>query len=224
MDPVDKAAEPLPATRSGWADARLRAAILNGELAPGERVRAEVLAEHWGISATPIREAVARLAGDGLVTLAPQRGARVAVVEAVAARELYEVRLALDPLALVSSMRHSDDEHRRSILAAHRALQRRAPDLASHLAAHRAFHLALMARCANNQLLGLVTVLHDRSTLYQLTASGHGRARRVAATAEHDRLADRVVAGDVDAAVEELERHLRGTLAAVTDRVGVEAQ
>jgi DNA-binding GntR family transcriptional regulator len=127
-------------------------------------------------------------------------------------------------LALVSSMRRSDDEHRHRILAAHRALQRRATDLASHLTAHRAFHLALMARCSNSQLLGLVTVLHDRSTLYQLAASRHGRARRVAATAEHDRLAELVLAGHVDAAVEELERHLRGTLAAVTDRVGVTAQ
>ncbi|MGA0205557.1 MAG: GntR family transcriptional regulator, partial [Ilumatobacteraceae bacterium] len=66
----------MPVTRADWADERLRAEILTGRLRPGDRIPVERLAEAWGVSATPIRESLRRLAGDGLVDLTPQRGAR----------------------------------------------------------------------------------------------------------------------------------------------------
>src|SRR5690349_17528608 len=80
----------VPATRSEWALERLRTAILQGELAPGERLRANDLAERWDVSATPLREALQRLASDGLVAMEPQRDARVATPSVREAAEIYE--------------------------------------------------------------------------------------------------------------------------------------
>ena len=67
-----------PPTRAEWVDTQLRRAILSGEFAPGEKLRAEHLADRWGVSPTPLRETFMRLAGEGFVIIEPQRGARVA--------------------------------------------------------------------------------------------------------------------------------------------------
>src|SRR3954467_1932214 len=69
-------AVPSPGTK--WVDARLRDEIVSGALPPGTPLRAEELALRWSVSPTPVREALARLAGIGFVELRPQRGARVA--------------------------------------------------------------------------------------------------------------------------------------------------
>ena len=77
----------------------LRAAILGGEYAPGERLRAEALATRFGTSRTPVREALALLEGDGLVELAPRRGAVVRTWDAADLVDLYEVRALLEARA-----------------------------------------------------------------------------------------------------------------------------
>src|SRR4051794_20094392 len=101
-----------PATRSDWVEERLRAAILRGELEPGQRLHANDLAERWAVSATPLREAFQRLAGDGLVEVLPQRGARVSRLSVQEAANIYELRLLLEPVALRQSLDASDDDHR----------------------------------------------------------------------------------------------------------------
>ena len=71
-----------PPTLAEWVDARLRSAILSGELVAGQKLRSEHLAAQWGVSPTPLREAFQRLAGEGMVAIEPQRGARVAAIDA----------------------------------------------------------------------------------------------------------------------------------------------
>src|SRR5262245_20469343 len=105
----------LPATRSDWAEERLRVAILQGELEPGQRLQANDLAERWELSATPLREAFQRLASDGLLEMLPQRGARVTDVSVDDAAQIYELRLLLEPLCLRHSLEESDDAHRTEI-------------------------------------------------------------------------------------------------------------
>ena len=201
-----------PPTRAAWVDTRLREAILGGELGPGERLRAEHLAAAWGVSATPLREAFQRLAGEGLVTIEPQRGARVTVVDAREAAELYEVRLQLDPLALQSAMKAGDDRYRAAVDDAYRGLSARHGSVAAFLRAHRAFHLATVSACTNRRLVQLVTELHDGTQRYHVAggAHRHGDPRR-----EHRALRDAVLAGEVRTAVTVLTAHLRATLAAV---------
>jgi DNA-binding GntR family transcriptional regulator len=77
----------------------LEEAILEGELKPGERLRAEALAQRFGTSRTPIREALVQLEGQGLVEIEPNRGAVVRTFDRDDVRDLYEVRALLEPAA-----------------------------------------------------------------------------------------------------------------------------
>src|SRR6187200_3686539 len=77
----------------------LRHAILEGELAPGERLRAEALAGRFGTSRTPVREALLMLEREGLVDVLPNRGAIVRSFDADDLLDLYEVRSLIEPHA-----------------------------------------------------------------------------------------------------------------------------
>lgn len=80
--------------------ARLRDAIANGHLAPGERLKERILCNLMGVSRTSLREALRELEKEGLVTSAPNRGIIVATVDPAAARATFEVREALEVLAM----------------------------------------------------------------------------------------------------------------------------
>jgi DNA-binding GntR family transcriptional regulator len=206
-----------PPTLAEYVDGRLRAAILSGEIAPGEKLRSEHLATAWGVSPTPVREAFQRLAGEGMVVIEPQRGARVAVVDPVEAAELYELRLTLEPRALRSAMAAAvgsvGDGYRAVVTAAHAELGAPSRTVPEYLAAHRAFHLAVLSGCTNARLHQLVVRLHDHTQRFQVASIGY--QRKGDPVAEHRALCDAVVAGDADAAVGVLEQHLAATLAAV---------
>ena len=205
--------EPAPPTRADWVDRTLRDAILRGELAPGERLVAAALAERWNVSPTPLREAFQRLAGQGLVETAPQRGARVAPASARDAEEIYELRLLLEPLALRDSLVRFDDDDRAAVAASYEAFVDggAGADLVAVVDAHHAFHGALLARCRSRWLLRFVELLAEHSQRYQLMSLGQ-RGGHHDVEAEHQTLRDAAVAGDVERAVQALEKHLRRTL------------
>lgn len=205
----------VPPTRAEWVDGLLRRAILRGELAPGEKLRAEQLAKQWGVSATPVRETFQRLAGEGLVLMEPQRGARVAPISVGVAIEIYELRLLLDPAALRRSLDAAgrDPAFVKEVQRAHRALAGRHRTLAEAQEAHRAFHLALVSRCPNARLLREVASLLEQSQRFHLV--GHRTSRQGDPAEEHRALVAAVVAGDATQAVRVLTAHLHGTLDAV---------
>jgi len=204
----------VPATRSEWAEDRLRQAILRGELRPGQRLHAGDLAERWHVSATPLREAFQRLAGEGLVELLPQRGARVSELAPDEAASIYELRLLLEPLALRQSLEASDDQHRGEIQAAFAAF-RSARSTLEGVEAHAEFHRILLSRCPSMWLLRFTAQLADASHLYQVASVGSGAGRRHPRR-EHEALRDAAVAGDIDACAALQEQHLRRTLQLVS--------
>lgn len=215
---VEVRATGRPVTRAEWTDEQLRTEILSGRIRPGDRIPVEQLAASWGVSATPIRESLRRLAGDGLVDLAPQRGARVASVDASLAHEIYAVRLLLEPVALRQSLDAAagDPTFATVVDDAFTALSA-AHDMVEHLDAHRAFHLALVSRCPNRTLLAEIESLMDRSRLFQLVATptdprhahSHDHAR------DHRRLRDSAVAGDIGTTIAIHTEHLASTLDAL---------
>lgn len=90
---------------------RLRDAIIDGRLPPGMAIRQETLAMHLGTSRIPVREALRKLETEGMLTLVPHSGARVARLDLVEHVELYRIREALEPLAIAESApRLSDDQ------------------------------------------------------------------------------------------------------------------
>ena len=200
----------VPATRSDWVEDRLRDAILRGELEPGQRLHANDLAERWAVSATPLREALQRLAGDGLVEMLPQRGARVSRLSVEEARGIYELRLLLEPVALRQSLEASDDDHRAAIRDAF-ARFRSSRTTHDGIDAHGALHAVLLSRCPSLWMGRFTTQLADASRLFQVT-SVHAGPRHRHPIAEHEAIVDAALAGDIDGCVALHERHLRSTL------------
>lgn len=207
------AAEPL--TRTEWIDRQLRAAILTNELAPGEKLVTTALAERWQVSPTPLRESLKRLAAEGLVELTPHGSARVAPLSLDDAREVYELRLRLEPEALRRSVERTDEDHRATIGAAYDALTR-VTDVASAVEAHQRFHAALLARCDSRWLLRLTALLADHAQRYA-TASAGARGGSTGVLDEHRALRDAALAGDATGAEDLLEAHLRRSLAVLGD-------
>jgi DNA-binding GntR family transcriptional regulator len=199
-----------PTTRSDWVHLRLRDAILRGELAPGQKLQATDLAERWDVSATPLREAFQRLASDGLVSMSPQRGARVASPSIAEATELYELRLLLEPVCLRQSLEASDEEHRREIEVAFEVF-RAASTVEDAVEAHTELHATLLNRCPSPWLLRFTTQLSDASRLLQL-ASVEGAPARRHPKAEHRALCEAAIRGDIDRCVTLQEEHLQRTL------------
>jgi len=217
-------ADHAPGTRADWAHQRLKAAILTGELAPGTKLVVEDLAQRWAVSPTPLREAFQRLGGHGLVELTSQRGARVAPFSLNEAADLYELRLLLEPRALRASLGATDDGHKSEILAAHARLEAAMAavpiDPVAISDAHIGFHAALLARCPSAWMRRMVGLLAEHAQRYQLLGAQQYR-RGSDPVREHAALRDAAVRGQVDRAVDLLEKHLDGTLRAV--RATIEA-
>jgi len=201
-----------PTTRADWVDRRLRSAILSGELRPGERLAGAALAERFSVSPTPLREALQRLAARGLVEIRPQRGAIVAPVSTEEAREIYELRQMLEPMALRDSIEHGDAGHREEIREAYDAYlasiggELDAERLVEALDRHADFHAALLSRCRSRWLLRICSLLSDQAQRYALVSAvgndGHDLV------AEHASLRDAAIAGRAERAAGILRSHL----------------
>lgn len=215
---------PAPAVASAkslgqWAERRLRLAILTGELPPGSRLAPTEISRAWDISATPLREAIHRLAAEGLIEEVRHRGARVRPMNVDDLRELYEFRLLIEPSALEKSLRASDDSHRAAMTEAHERWVRAAND--PHLdelsveEAHQAFHASLLARCPSSWLLTTIDTLSQHSARYRILAKYTGRGGVAAAAHEHAELLQASLDGDEPLAASLLRRHLERTLDSV---------
>lgn len=100
----------MPLTRAGAVAAELRGLILSGELAPGTKLRQAEIAERFGVSTTPVREAFTSLAREGIVTQDAHRGVVVFTASADDIRENYEIRMALEVLATELAAKSIDEE------------------------------------------------------------------------------------------------------------------
>ncbi len=178
----------------------LRAALVEGELAPGEVYSAPVLGERFGVSATPVREAMQQLAGEGAVEVVPNRGFRVICHSARELAELAEVR-ALIEVPVVLRLAGSIPAGRwaeLSALAEATALPAGCADRVGYAVSDRAFHRALLGLGGNQQLVRTVDELHRRAQWPRL--SGHPschRAALLAHAAQHTVLLDALSARDL---------------------------
>jgi DNA-binding GntR family transcriptional regulator len=211
-----------PKTRADWVDQELRAAILSGELRPGEKLQTRALGRRWSVSPTPVREAIQRLAAEGLLEITPQRGARVAPISLTEAHEVHELRVALEPLALRSAMQTGNDTWRADLDAAYATLseelRRGAPDRGAIEEAHRNYHLTLLSACSSAWMIRLIDLLNSHIIRYwTLTAAPRRDTGQV--LDEHRRLHDLVTAGKTEVAVAELTAHLQHALHSVTERM-----
>jgi DNA-binding GntR family transcriptional regulator len=205
------------ATKSELAYARVRELVLTGELAPGTVLNQAILARQIGISTTPLREALRRLAEQGLVELGAHRDARVAPLDATEARDLVELRQDLDPLAagLAAQRRTAADLAEMTDSLARLESLPTDPSPAQ-LAGHRRFHAALYRASHNALLVETLDGLWDKTDRYRRHALRAGRSdEEVAQRAEEHRLlVEAVEDRDAAAATDLMRRHVETSLAA----------
>jgi DNA-binding GntR family transcriptional regulator len=190
-----------PAAISDRVYATLKHRILTCGMLPGQRVVEKALCAEMGISRTPLREALNRLALEGLVELRPYRGYVIAPLTVAGFQELCELRRILEPeAAALSAMRATADDV--AELAAKSTLTYTVGDeqtYASYLRANSAFHLALVRCTHNSQLVSAVMAAldHHQRPLYLGLEVGIDAQ---ASTAEHVEVVSAVRSHDPDRA------------------------
>ena len=187
----------------------IAAAIITGEMAPGEVFSAPVLAVRFQVSATPVREAMQKLEKRGLVEIVRNKGFRVTAVDEESLRNLSEVRHYLEPQAMAQlATRFPLAELDRVRALADRIVRGAADeDLLVYLAADKEFHLALIGYLGNPMLVEVVADLRDRTRLVGLTSLLRTDQLRESAL-EHHRLLDLLVAGDAEGARDLMHQHI----------------
>ena len=142
--------EPTTAIR---AATDLRHAILEGELAPGERLRAEALASRLGTSRTPVREALVMLEREGLVHLEPNRGAFVCTFDASDLLDLYEVRALIEPHAAARAATRIGDEQLAALTTLCRRAERADTPVAEQIALNEELHRTIATAADSPRIL-----------------------------------------------------------------------
>ena len=202
------AAEPRASTSRVIADA-LRAAIVEGTLAPGAPLRQDAIARHFSVSAIPVREALRQLESEGWAKAAVHKGATVAPLSAEEAREIYEIRSALESLAIGLAI----PLHTPATLRIAEKLCREAEaelDPSLYVTRNEAFHMSLYAPAGRPQLAELIATLHRRGERYLRLKFGLPLYKDES-DQEHAALLDAVRRHDVPTARSLVTAHLLGT-------------
>lgn len=208
-----------PRTAQQLAYDVLRRSIMNGTIPPGTRLTQTQVALQLSLSTTPVREALRRLAGDELVRIDAHRGAIVRGLDEHELREIYELRLLLEPLGIQKAVDNITEQE----LALAEELCRRmddSSDLEAWSGWNRDFH-AIFARSANSaNLTRILQGLRDSAARYvQRSIVAHPEFPK-AANDDHQRLLDACRARDGKAAAAIEREHLMRTLGAVLETFG----
>lgn len=196
------------ASRGDLAYDTLFGAIENGTLKPGARLREVELSEWVGASRTPIREALGRLEGEGLIARDPSRGMVVAELDHGLVAELYVMREVLEGTAAALAARHASDaeiDTLRSLAARDREI---GDDPARLARVNRLFHEAML-RCGHNRFLvrAVSSLRQSMVLLGRTTLAVAGRPE--AARAEHDAIVEAIARHDAEAAAAAARAHIR---------------
>lgn len=208
-------------TLSGRAYEQIKEDVLHGRLAPGTRLAVSLLSDSYNIGASPIREALHRLVGEGLVVAIGQRGFRVPPISVKDLRDVTRNRAMIETEALRQSIRHGDDAWEAAVVAAFHRLSKLEQcagpisDFQEWERRNQAFHHSLVAGCDSRWLQRLRGILHDQHRRYRYLSVHYGSHRHVAE--EHAALRDAVLCRDEEAAARILAVHIERTAATVEE-------
>jgi DNA-binding GntR family transcriptional regulator len=199
----------------------IRERITSGSLARGARVHQEDLAEELGVSRTPVREALRRLAAEGLVEMRTNRGARVADVDQAGMRVSYEARTVIEPGAARLAAGQRLDEPLARMRAAVAAQRRSLRNVQRSFEANREFHLALAAASGNeflSQFAERLWVARIGETIYERQVET--QERMLLDVREHEQILEAIEAGDGRRAESLTRRHLADAMKRSLDILG----
>jgi DNA-binding GntR family transcriptional regulator len=180
--------------------------IIAGDIPSGTRLRQDHIAEEFGASHVPVREAFRLLEAQGLAVSEPRRGVRVAGFSLDEVREVAEMRAALEVLAL----RYASPHLTKAILDEAESVTKagdRASDVQAWEEANRAFHRLIIAPCGMPRLLKSIDDLHSASARFLF--SGWRAEWEAPTDRDHMAILAALRAGDIDTAASVLARHIR---------------
>jgi DNA-binding GntR family transcriptional regulator len=190
----------------------IRERIVEGKLPVMEPVRQDALAAELGVSKIPLREALARLEHEGLLTSQANRGWFVRPMSSDQAEEIYLLRLAIEPAAAAYACTVADENDRKAAVNAFEVLDAAAKDNLSDVAVrNREYHVALVRpgkRLLTTQLVERLEVLAERYVIAHLEPAGRGDR----AHTEHRELLDTWLTGDAAKVQTMLTQHIASTL------------
>jgi DNA-binding GntR family transcriptional regulator len=190
-------------------EAQLQEAILDGRIAPGDRIVEAELARQMGISRAPVREAARRLESVGLLVSRPRHGFAVRQFTARQVEDLYQVRIELELMGATLACQHASDAQLAALLAQVDDMVARAGSLgrAQRVAEDLAFHHRVCALSGNAYLLRLfLNLSHEVQLILALTEDSYGDPAQLANT--HRPIALALAARDAAAARAALRFHL----------------
>jgi len=185
----------------------LEEAILGGELKPGERLRAEALAQRFGTSRTPIREALLQLEGQGLVEVEPNRGAVVRTFDRDDVLDLYEIRALLEPAAAARAAHRisADDVDRLGALCADASVE-------EQIVANEAFHRIILEAAGSPRLEVAMRAASGIPRAFR-SVFWHDDRQRAESMMCHRRLVSALGARDAQLAEAVMRMHILGAVA-----------
>ncbi|MEV6560294.1 GntR family transcriptional regulator [Nocardia sp. NPDC051756] len=210
----------VPQTHSrSIIESTLAEAILNGTIRPGTPLRQEELAEVFGVSRMPVREALIQLEGKGLVRLQAGKGAVAMHIDPADLMETYDVRLIIEPAALRLSIPHLTETDITEIRSHVRDMESET-DAPTVGRLNTEFHMALCRRATNYRLLKLVrAALEEEEQIIRLHLTALGAD--ALGQPDHRALADAAAARDAVAATDILHRHITAAAATLRDYLSV---
>lgn len=190
----------------------LRGAVITGAMRPGALYSAPTLAARFGVSATPVREAMLDLVKEGLIETVRNKGFRVTELTDADLDDITELRMLIEVPTLGALARRYTPQWAPQIAELRRVARKivahaESGDLISYVEVDRHFHLDLLALAGNAQLVDVVANLRARSRLYGLEQLAQ-QGTLVRSAAEHEQLVDLVVAGDPDGASALMRQHI----------------
>lgn len=189
---------------------RLCAEIVSGRIAPGTSLREEQIADEMGVSRTPVREALRRLAEEGFVEYYPHRGAKLMLLGPSRVREVFEIREALEGIAARQAASRFTPEQLREMRARFEQLRPRvtAGDLSE---VGDFLHSEIFANCGNERLTKLMSGIRNQVQWIQRAATEvPGRLNR--AFYEHEGILCALEAGVPEWAESAMRGHIRNTM------------
>jgi DNA-binding GntR family transcriptional regulator len=191
----------------------LKVLILDQDIAPGARLGIDLLAGELGVSQTPVREALARLEGDGLVIRNGNGRYHAApLLDLATFDQLYVLRLLLEPFSAQEAARHVGARELTALRGHAQALRAagtrgRSAEFAGYIAADSAFHEAIAAASRNQMLSDAVHHLHSHHRLGPLYRN-RGVPDSVLAIGEHEMIYEAIASRDAESAGTLMRRHI----------------
>jgi DNA-binding GntR family transcriptional regulator len=196
-------------TRAEKLREAIEESIATGAFAPGMHLDETELAQRFGVSRTPLREALIQLSSMGIVVLRPRRGAIVAEVTPQRLLEMFEVMAELEAMCGRLAARRMSAADHSVLMRAHKACEAacRAEDPDAYYHENEQFHYAIYAGSHSSFLIEQTTAMHRRLRPYRRLQL-RVRNRLANSFSEHNGVVEALIAGDAEAASERLRQHI----------------